>query len=211
MPRVTKPAREPGNRHRRARDRSADHRGLRPDREHVRTDRGKRAEVTPGPADPEHDGEREHPAREQHDVLARDRQQVIEARAPKRLFGLVGQPSVVAEQTPSTSARRSPVSPGEDERRSHRRSRSATPPRPPRFPTTCHSSTWRTTCTPCRRSQVRSSKPRFGPRGALTTARRLRRAPCGGARPSGSSSSTRSPPCAPSDGDRTRRRAPRRS
>ena len=54
--------------------------------------------MSPGTADPEHDGECQHPACEQHDVLARDREQVIEARAPKRLLGPIGQPSVVAEQ-----------------------------------------------------------------------------------------------------------------
>ena len=42
---------------------------------------------------------------------------------------------------------------------------------------------------PCRRSQVRSSKPCSGPRGASTTREQRRgSAPCGGARPSGSSS-----------------------
>ena len=45
---------------------------------------------------------------------------------------------------------------------------------------------------PCRRSQVRSSKPFDGPRGSRTTASRLTRAPWGGARPSGSSSWTSS-------------------
>ncbi len=61
---------------------------------------------------------------------------------------------------------------------------------PPRWPITVHSSTLRTTWMPCRRSQVRSSKPLALPRGSRTTASRLTRAPCGGARPSGSSSCT---------------------
>ena len=43
---------------------------------------------------------------------------------------------------------------------------------PPRRPITCHSSTWRTTWTPRRRSHVRSSKPLLGPRGAFDDGKR---------------------------------------
>ncbi len=47
------------------------------------------------------------------------------------------------------------------------RSRSETPPIPPRRPTTRHSPPRRTTWTPRRASQPRSSKPSSGPRGAV--------------------------------------------
>ena len=59
---------------RRARDRGADDRRLRPDCKDVCADRGERADVAPHAADAERDGEREHAAREQHDILARDGQ-----------------------------------------------------------------------------------------------------------------------------------------
>ena len=63
---------------------------------------------------------------------------------------------------------------------------------PPRRPTIRQSRPCRTTWTPRRASQPRSSKPSSGPRGAAMVARSSSTAPCGGERPSGSSSSTRS-------------------
>src|SRR5579884_45297 len=57
---------------------------------------------------------------------------------------------------------------------------------------------------PCRRSQVRSSKPFDGPRGARTTASTLSSAPWGGERPSGSWSWARSPPTSAPSNMRTR-------
>ena len=63
---------------------------------------------------------------------------------------------------------------------------------PPRRPTIRQSRPCRTTWTPRRASQPRSSKPSSGPRGAATVARSSSTAPWGGERPSGSSSSTRS-------------------
>ena len=51
--------------------------------------------------------------------------------------------------------------------------RSPARPMPPRCPVAVQASTLRTTWMPCRRSQVRSSKPLDGPRGRRTTASRL--------------------------------------
>ena len=70
------------------------------------------------------------------------------------------------------------------------RSRSARPARPPRRPTMRHRSARTITCTPWRRSQVRSSKPFCGPRGRRISPTRSRSAPCGGDRPAGSRSRT---------------------
>ena len=70
------------------------------------------------------------------------------------------------------------------ERSSQARSRSASPPRPPRRPTCFHSSTRRTTCTPLCRSQVPSSNPSSGPGGSWTRTSASSTAPCGGDRPS---------------------------
>ena len=100
--------------------------------------------------------------------------------------------------TPSRTARRSPANPGAEAPRSHVRSRSPAPASPPRRPAALQSSTRKTTCTPCRRSQVRSSKPFAGSRGSRTSASTSMSAPCGGARPSGNSSWTRSSTGAPS-------------
>ena len=70
------------------------------------------------------------------------------------------------------------------------RRRSAKPERPPRRPTMRQRSACTITCTPWRRSQVRSSKPFCGPRGRRISPTRSRTAPCGGDRPAGSLSRT---------------------
>jgi hypothetical protein len=75
-------------------------------------------------------------------------------------------------------------------RDSRARSRSAKPDRPPRRATIRHCSARTTTCTPWRRSHLRSSKPSFGPRGSRTSPTRSRMAPWGGERPGGRRSST---------------------
>ena len=64
------------------------------------------------------------------------------------------------------------------------------PPRPPRRPTTSHLDPCRTTATPRRRSQARSSKPSPVERGSSIRPVSSRIAPCGGARPRGSRSRT---------------------
>ena len=101
-------------------------------------------------------------------------------------------PSSSPSTIPASTARRSPSSPTAIARATCARSRSETPPIPPRRPTMRQSPPRRTTWTPRRASQPRSSKPSSGPLGAVTTARRVRTAPCGGERPRGSSSRTRS-------------------
>ena len=79
---------------------------------------------------------------------------------------------------PSRTARRSPVEPGCNRRAQVApRRRSAKPPTPPRRPICRQSSTWRTTCTPWRRSHVRSSNPPSGPRGCRTTREHLEDGP----------------------------------
>ena len=75
-------------------------------------------------------------------------------------------------------------------RESCSRRRSAKPDSPPRRPTMRQRSALTTTCTPWRRSHVRSSKPFCGPRGRRISPTRSRIAPCGGDRPAGSLSST---------------------
>ena len=99
-------------------------------------------------------------------------------------------PSSSPSTIPAITARRSPCRPGAIPAERCARSRSAKPARPPRRPTIRHRSARTTTCTPWRRSHVRSSKPFFGPRGSLISAIRSRIAPCGGERPGGRRSST---------------------
>ena len=101
-------------------------------------------------------------------------------------------PSSSPSTIPASTARRSPPSPGAIARATCARSRSETPPIPPRLPTIRQSPPCSTTWTPRRASQPRSSKPSSAPRGAPTVTRRARMAPCGGERPTGSSSRTRS-------------------
>jgi len=54
--------------------------------------------VSPHTPEAERDCKQEHAAREQDDVLARDRQQVIEPGAAEGLLVAVGQAAVVSEQ-----------------------------------------------------------------------------------------------------------------
>ena len=101
-------------------------------------------------------------------------------------------PSSSPSTIPASTARRSPPSPGAIARATWARSLSETPPIPPRLPTIRQSPPCSTTWTPRRASQPRSSKPFSAPRGAPIVTRRTRMAPCGGERPTGSSSRTRS-------------------
>jgi hypothetical protein len=102
----------------------------------------------------------------------------------------------ISESSPSTipasRRRRSPVVPRARVDSTCVRNRSPTPPIPPRRPTIRAPSPRRTTCTPRRESQPRSSKPVSGPRGVTGRARNSRTAPWGGARSGGSSRRTRS-------------------
>ncbi len=108
-------------------------------------------------------------------------------------------PSSAPSTTPVTSARRSPVVPSASARAIAVRSRSPTPPIPPRRPTTCQEPlALRTTWIPLRSSHPFSSKPVSGPRGATGRARSSSTAPWGGARPAGNCKSTRSLSAAPS-------------
>ena len=101
-------------------------------------------------------------------------------------------PSSSPSTIPASTARRSPPSPGAIARATCARSLSETPPIPPRLPTIRQSPPCSTTWTPRRASQPRSSKPSSAPRGAPIVTRKTRMAPCGGERPTGSSSRTRS-------------------
>ncbi len=100
VPAVLRPRREPGQRRERSRHTRAHDRGLPPDREHVAADRRQRGDLTdePGQADEPRDGKRA--AGDEHDVLARDGQQVVEARRAKPGAELVRQALVLAEDDP---------------------------------------------------------------------------------------------------------------
>ncbi len=171
VPRVALARDEPGDRDGDAGDRGPDHGRLRADGEHVGDDRGDRRHVRPARAAARQATRAAStPDREQHDVLARDGEQVVEPGAPEARLQLVvrgrrrrrarplrGPRGVLPSGRARTSgaARRAG---GRRRRRGRRAGRRA-----------CHSSTCRTTWTPCRRSQVRSSKPCCRP------ARRARR------------------------------------
>jgi hypothetical protein len=99
-------------------------------------------------------------------------------------------PSSSPSTTPARTARRSPPRPGAIEREIRARRRSAKPATPPRRPTARHRSARTITCTPRRRSHVRSSKPSSGPRGARISPITSMRAPCGGERAGGKRRST---------------------
>ncbi len=134
--------------------------------------------------------EPERAERDHDDVAAADGEQVIEAARAEALPQRVGEALVLAEHDALEHAAPLARSPGAPPRASQACSRSATPPRPPRRPTMRQADARSTAWTPWRRSQVRSSKPFDGPRGARRTPSSESSAPCGGARPSGSSSST---------------------
>jgi hypothetical protein len=56
--------------------------------------------VSPHTADAERHRERKHAAGQQHHVLARDGQQVVQPRTAERLLRPIGQAAVVSEQHP---------------------------------------------------------------------------------------------------------------
>ena len=78
-----RPRREPGQRGERARHTRAHDRGLPADREHVAADRRQRRRSRPTSRDADEPREQERAARDQRDVLARDGEQVVEARRAK--------------------------------------------------------------------------------------------------------------------------------
>jgi len=142
---------------------------------------------------PEEQPEPEHAAGEQDDVLARDRQEVVEARPSEARLQRGREPVVITEEhsfedgapfsrktgrggaaEPAPEAVGGPAEPA---------------PAPDEAPVVEPSG--RREC-PDGAGTPRSSKPFDGPRGKRTTARRLTREPWGGARPRGSSSWTRS-------------------
>ena len=116
---------------------------------------------------PQDPGQPEDADRDEDHVLTADRQQVVEPGGTEaRPVGRATGPRPRRARCPSRTARRSPVEPGRERaaraRRERgprsRRSRRAAPRSASRVPMA-------TTWTPCRRSQVRSSKPvRRGPR-----------------------------------------------
>ena len=99
-------------------------------------------------------------------------------------------PSSSPSTIPSSTARRSPETPDASAEAMADRSHPRPPPRPPRRPTTSGSRPRRTTWTPWRRSQVRSSKPSSLDRGLATRTESSRIEPWGGDRPTGSWSRT---------------------
>ena len=200
VPPVGRPGEQPGKRGKAARNGRPDDGRLPADGERVGQDRHDRERVTDRSAEPDHIREPEHTKADQDDVLAGHGQQVVEPRRLEGVAELGSMPSSAPSTTPTTSDRRSPVVPSDRALPISVRSRSPTPPIPPRRPTTCQGPlACRTTWTPRRSSHPRSSKPVSGPRGATGRARRSSTAPCGGARPAGSSSSTRSRSSTPSN------------
>ena len=97
VPAVALAAAEPGKRAERARDAGADHRRLRPHREHVRGDRREGGELGREARDAEQEREPDRAAGHDDDVAAADRQQVIEARGPKALPERVRETAVLTE------------------------------------------------------------------------------------------------------------------
>jgi hypothetical protein len=82
-PRIALASCEPRDRRERSRDTRTHDGGLPPDGEHVAADRDEDRQLDREPRQPQQPAEQDHPAGEHHDVLARDRQQVVEPRRPE--------------------------------------------------------------------------------------------------------------------------------
>ena len=174
---------EPRERSEPSRDGGPHDRRLPADGERVRGDRDKHPDVCQRARDPERPRQPEHAPRDERDVLATDGEQVVETRRLEvRLQRRSRARRRRRARRPSSSASRSPVAPLASADATCRCSRSATPPIPPRRPTSRGFRPRSTTWTPRRASQPRSSKPVSGPRGATGRAceleqRALRRRP----------------------------------
>ena len=83
-----------------ARDTGPNDRRLRADGEHVRADRRERADLARHARDTEQPRDEQHAARDERDVLARDGEQVVEARGTERVPQVFVEPFVFAEHDP---------------------------------------------------------------------------------------------------------------
>ena len=159
-PAVALPRADPGERRERSRDTCAHDGRLGADREHVGPDCCERAHLARHARDPEQPRHEEHAARDESDVLAGHGEQVVEPRGAERVpqaYGRALRPRRARSRAARHAARRR--LPTRARLPMPDRSRSATPPRPPRRPTISGARPFRTTWTPWRRSHVRSSKP----------------------------------------------------
>src|SRR5262249_58951887 len=109
LPRVTQPSGQPGERGERAGYPRADHGGLRSDGEDIAGDGGERTYLAGDTADAEQPRDAEHSRGDEDDVLAADREDVVEAGDPEVLTHAVGERRIVAENDPLED--RAPLSP----------------------------------------------------------------------------------------------------
>ena len=97
LPRVAHAPAQPRERGKRTCDSGADHRRLRPDGNHIACDRGERTELADHAADAEKPGCEERAGGNEDDVLAADREDVVEPRGAKVAAQAVRERRVVAE------------------------------------------------------------------------------------------------------------------
>ncbi len=100
LPRVAHSPGQPGERSECARDACANHRRLWPDGEDVGADRRERAELACPAPDPEEPREREHARGDEHHVLARDGEDVVQPGSAEVLPQATREGCVVAEDDP---------------------------------------------------------------------------------------------------------------
>ena len=163
VPAVARTGGDPAERREDARDGSADDRGLPADRQRVREhddDRDAFTGESPDPGDPR-DGD--HPDRGDRDVLSRDREQMGQPARLERVSQRPVDPVVLAEHDPGQDRAALPRRATGERRSTCACSRSATPPIPPRRPTTRGSSPRSTTWMPCRASHRAFVEAGLGP------------------------------------------------
>ena len=165
-------------------------RRLPPDREHVGADRAERRDLSDQARDPEHPRD-EHASHDERHVLAAHRQQVVEPGSTEPIAQLVGQAFLFAQDEPDED--RAPFSretgcdragepvmdPVGDS--AYSASSSDRPPAPPRDDVDAAAA-----------QQGALVEAVAGPRGRRNSTTLSMMAPCGGARPSGTSSNTAS-------------------
>ena len=117
MPPVGRSGRKPREGDQRSGDACTDHRRLRSNRQHVGADRGERSDLPEPARKAEQPGERKRPAGDEHDVLARHREQVVETRSSESLPQVVRERLLVAEDDPFDDPAPLSPQPGRDRAR----------------------------------------------------------------------------------------------